>query len=94
MYSSCGRSDDTLLTALCDFCPPQKLPGVGPNDCYMYPFVLRGGKTCTAGRCQFAAATRHSNVILCPLDTLGTYLFMLFTMGNQPFPDAEIEEEW
>jgi hypothetical protein len=94
MYSACGRSDDTLLTGLSDFCPPQRLPGVGPIDCHMYAFVLRGGKTYTAGRCQFAAATRHWDVVLCPLNTLGTYLFMLFTVGNEPFPDAEEEEQW
>ena len=94
MYSSCGRSDDTLMLALSDFLPPQALESIGPCTCESTTFVMRGGKTNKDNRALYGSCLRHVSVLKCPVNTLGTYLFMLYTLGSVKFPDARDAQAW
>lgn len=70
------------------------LPAAGPAPCYLFSFLLRGGKTQLDGNKVTAGMVRHAVAQLCPVGAWGRYLVHRFTIKKHAFPDPKNEKEW
>ena len=51
------------------------LTGEGPSDCFAVTMLIGQGKTNQSGKVRFSSFMRNRDVEICPVGTLGLYLF-------------------
>ncbi|EFJ39652.1 hypothetical protein VOLCADRAFT_100714 [Volvox carteri f. nagariensis] len=88
-----GRHNDARIMHTCDIGRPTKLPGVRPCDAYATCMVLYGGKTQQGGRAVHASILRGANAVECPIRALVEYLYAMYTLGGEEYPDPLKEED-
>lgn len=56
--------------------------------------VMKNGKTNKSGLLEVGSCIRNVDVRVCPFMMLGMYLFQLYHVENQPFPDFTTSRHW
>lgn len=63
-------------------------------ECPALVMVLRQGKTNKNNRLELGGCIRNTRVEICPIMSLGLYLFWRFHVENEPFPDFTTSHNW
>ncbi|KAF1316118.1 Short-chain dehydrogenase, partial [Globisporangium splendens] len=66
----------------------------GPQLCTPLVIIMRQGKTNQFGRVEYGAAMRCKELLLCPLNSVATYLFWRWHIELEPFPDLSERPRW
>ena len=95
LYAATGRSDESLMLRLCDFGRPEIQPNVGPCAGELHKLAVFMGKSGTANP-ELMPLMPHTNIDLCALFAISTYLHHTYATMKEKFPDPELhyDDEW